>query len=139
MKKYAAVAQEESMGCGIACVASRLGITYQEAIKKSGLSERSYTRGYYCRDLVKILNEFGEKYAFKKVGLRDKELVRANGSIVFAKRGKKYLVGHWLLKTPYGWMDPWINWPSIHPSIAGYHQKFPGEAQWIVYEIKIKT
>ena len=130
------VKQEESMGCGIACVASRIGISYQETRKLFAHPERSSTKGYYCKDLVEVLASRGLKYKFKKVKESNDEIINRVGSIVFAKRGKKYPEGHWLLKTENGWMNSWHNWPGkIEDAISGYNQEFPGTLEWVVYEI----
>ncbi len=134
MVKRKLVTQEEGMGCGLACVASELGISYQRARKTSGGPEGSYTNGYYCEDLVRILNESGRSYIFRKVRREDDSIIQTPGTIVFAKRGRKYPEGHWLLMTSRGWMNPWINWPSINPAKAGYEKRFPGIPEWIVYE-----
>ncbi|MEK6909251.1 MAG: hypothetical protein AABX23_04330 [Nanoarchaeota archaeon] len=135
MRKHRLVAQEEGMGCGLACVASELGITYQEARKLSGRLEKSYTSGYSCLDLVKALNKNGINYTFKRVApARDKAILGREGTIAFSRRSRKYPEGHWLLKTSNGWMNPWINWPSINPAQAGYQREFPGYAEWMVYQ-----
>lgn len=128
------VPQEEGMGCGIACVASALGISYQEARQLSDRPEGSYTTGYNCKDLVKALNKKGRNYTFKKFKVEHTTLMEKTGTIVFVKEGEDDLWGHYLLKTINGWMDCWINWPSITPAKAGYHKELIGNPQWIIYE-----
>lgn len=134
MRKHRLVAQEEYIGCGLACVASELGIRYQTARRLSGRPEGSFTSGYYCEDLVKLLNGMGRNYSFRKVRKGDESILEIPGTIVFAKKGDKYPCGHWLLRTERGWMNPWVNWPSISPAKAGYEKEFPGKPDWMVYE-----
>ncbi len=126
--------QEEGMGCGIACVASALGITYQEARKLSDRPEGSYINGYNCKDLVKMLNKKGKSYSCKKFKSEDTELLKKQGTIVFVKEGEDDIWGHYLVKTSKGWMDSWVNWPSITPAKASYHSELIGEPQWVIYE-----
>lgn len=130
------VAQEEGMGCGIACVASVLGISYQEARKISENPDWSYSKGYGCKDLANILNKKGKNYIYKKFKSDHNSLLKKSGTIVFVKEGYDDLWGHYLLKTDNGWMDCWINWPSINPAKAGYHKELIGEPKWIIYEEK---
>ncbi len=52
----------------------------------------------------------------------------------FVRDGKDDSWGHYLLRTSKGWMNPWINWPSINPARAGYEKEFIGEIEWIIYE-----
>ena len=87
------VPQEEGMGCGIACVASALGISYQEARQLSDRPEGSYTTGYNCKDLVKALNKKGRNYTFKKFKVEHTTLMEKTGTIVFVKEGEDDLWG----------------------------------------------
>lgn len=128
------VAQEEGMGCGIACVASALGISYQEARKLSENPDQSFGKGYSCKDLAKILNKTGKNYIYKKFKLEHSNLLERSGTIVFVKEGNDDLWGHYLLKTGKGWMDCWINWPSINPAKAGYHKNLTGDPKWVIFE-----
>jgi hypothetical protein len=133
---YELITQEESMGCGIACVASRIGEDYQSTRKLFSDSERSLNEGYYCEDLIEALEKKGLKYGFKEIKEGDEGIVNRTGTIVFAKRGDKYPEGHWLLKTEKGWMNSWFNWPSkIKEAVSGYDSEFPGIPEWVVYEI----
>ena len=134
MRKHILVAQEEGMGCGLACVASALGITYQEARKLSNRIEGSYINGYNCKNLVNILNKKGKNYIYKKFKPEHTSLLNNFGTIVFIKEGKDDLWGHYLLKTSRGWMDSWINWPLINPAKPGYQKAISGNVMWIIYE-----
>lgn len=134
MKKRRLVAQEEGIGCGLACVASELGVTYQRARRLSGRPESSYTDGYSCQDLVRILNDNGRNYAFRDVKDGDDQILQRDGTIVYVKDGEDDLLGHYLLKTENGWMDSWANWPNIKPAKAGYCKELPGIPKWVIHE-----
>lgn len=43
-------------------------------------------------------------------------------------------MGHYILRTKKGWMNPWINYPSISPARAGFQKRLPGEVQWILFK-----
>ena len=127
------VTQEDLMGCGIACVAIVLNKSYKSTKRLFDNPEYASTRGYYCPELISVLNKKLENYVFAKVSEKNKKLIDQNGTIVFIERNKKYPTGHHLIKTNKGWMNPWINFPQIKPAKSGFQRKLPGKAQWIVY------
>ena len=133
MKKYKPITQKHPMGCGVACVASLLGLSYSKTFKFFDKNKAS-TNGYYIKDIVLALNEKGLKYTGSKVNNKTRKYVNKNGSIIFIKRSKKYPAGHYLLKTSRGWMNPWINYPEIAPAKSGFNKKIPGDAQWVLYK-----
>ena len=118
------------MGCGVACVASVAGVTYEKALKyfkkKSVL-----TRGCYCRDIVKALDKFGIEYKYKKFARMN--LPTPDGTIVFISHSNKYPEGHYLVRIGKAWMNPWINYPHIVPIKAGFSKRLPGNPRWIIY------
>ena len=61
------ITQEEPAGCGIACVAIVLNESYQSTKKLFDNPEYASTRGYYCRELIKVLNKKRKNYTFLKV------------------------------------------------------------------------
>jgi len=126
------VAQEHTMGCGIACVASAAGVSYEEALSKTE-SALILKRGCYLRELKEALKKLGHNYNYKKYSEKDYDLLKNPGTIVFIRRSTNYPNGHYLLKTKKGWMDPWINCPEIAPAKAGYCKELPGEPQWILF------
>ena len=129
------IAQEESMGCAIACVASLLGISYKESLKLFN-RKNATTPNFYCKDIINKLKKKGLSYRYGKVKSKTKKYINIPRTIVFIKRSNKYPVGHYLLKTEKGLMDPWINIPKINPAKAGFQKKLPGESQWIIYPEK---
>lgn len=128
------ITQEELMGCGIACVAVAIDKSYKSTKKLFDNPEYASTRGYYCRELLNVLNKKFNNYNFIRVNEKNKSLLKHDGVIVFIKRSKKYPAGHYLIKTEMGWMNPWINFPNISPAKSGFQTKLPGEAQWIIYQ-----
>jgi len=126
-----AVVQKHSMSCGLACVASLSGVDYDNVLRVVK-KEFASTRGYYCRELIDALKKLGLSYEYKKVTDRTKSLLQKSGMIVFIARSKKYPAGHYLLHTTKGWMNPWINYPEIAPTKAGFSKRLPGKAQWIL-------
>ncbi len=127
------VVQEHAMGCAIACVASLLGINYSSALKLFRDRERVMLKGTYCRDVCSALFKAGKKYSYAKVNSKTAACLKNPGTIVFIKRSKKYPIGHYLLKTNKGWMNPWINLPMVNPAKAGYSRRLPGKSQWVIY------
>lgn len=128
-----AIAQEDAMGCGLACVASVCGLTYKSAKKKLFRNIGDIRRGFYCRELIKALARAGKVYDFCHVKI-NKRTKFVNGSIVFIRRSKRYPVGHYLLKTSRGWMDPRFNSPQINCVRSAFRKKLPGKAQWVIFE-----
>ena len=111
-----------------------LNKSYKSTKKLFDNPECALTRGYYCRELVKALNKKKKNSTFSKVNEENKSLLKNEGVIVFIKRSKKYPLGHYLIKTKRGWMNPWINFPNISPAKSGFQKNLPGEAQWIIYK-----
>ncbi|MGA2130466.1 MAG: cysteine peptidase family C39 domain-containing protein [Candidatus Pacearchaeota archaeon] len=128
------IMQEHTAGCGIACTASILNINYKKALK---FFNKKYVsrRGYYCNEIVKALNKNGLNYQYVKVNNKTKKFLQKPGTIVFVERSKKYDIGHYVLKTNKGWMNPWVNYPNLNPVNAGFEKKLPGKAQWIIYKV----
>lgn len=128
-----AITQEQGMGCGVACVASLVGLSYKKAMRFFKNKKGASTRGYYCPEICYALKRSGKNYKWKKATKASKPLLQKQGVIVFIKRSKKYPEGHYLLRTANGWMDPWINYPNIKPAKAGIRRKLPGSADYIIF------
>jgi len=123
------------MGCGVACVASLLEISYKNSIKLFN-EKHAPTKGYYLKELINALRKKGLNYKYSKVTDKTKKYLKTQGSIVFIKRSRNYPFGHYLLKTNKGWMNSWINYPKINPAKSGFNKKLPGESQWVLYNLK---
>ena len=127
-----AVAQDEAMGCGVACVASICGLSYKKTKSSLFYDIGDDRAGYLCKDLVKALRRSGRNYAFAHIKKYEKKgSAYENGAIVYIKE-----IDHYLLKTKRGWMDPWVNFPEIGTKIkSGFRKKCPAKPQWIIYPL----
>ncbi|MFH0738203.1 MAG: hypothetical protein V1827_06165 [Candidatus Micrarchaeota archaeon] len=126
-----AVAQEDAMGCGIACVAYVCGLSYRTA--KQGIFEKPQyagTKGYACRDLVRALAKADNSFGWSSI---KHDIAIPISSIVFTARSEQYPAGHYLVKTRMGWMDPWINYPRLKAVRGGFRKRLPGRAAYLVY------
>ena len=130
------VPQEHSMGCAVACVASLLQISYQDALKSFSNREHAWTRGFYCRDIVEALQKSGLKYGYTKFEpLLHVGLLFKVGTIAFVGPCEKYPSGHFLLRAATGWMNPWKNFPLMIPIESGIVENLPGEPTYIVHPV----
>lgn len=132
-----AVRQEDSFGCGLACVASVTNNSYKEARRKYFRDiGRVKTFGLLCRDLVKGLELADRKYDYKHI--KRSERFREN-TIVFIRRSKRYPSGHYLVKTSKGWMDPWINFSlrniDVRRAKAGFRKRLPDKPIYAVFPV----
>jgi hypothetical protein len=128
------VKQEDGLGCAVACIAFVLNIPYSEALKLFEDGERRVKEeaNFYCPEIVKILNEKGLNYSWKKLNKENIKVVSNNLSIVFIKRSEKYPFGHFLTSYQGKWMDPWINLPNSDID-AGFRDQLPGEPTYAIY------
>ena len=126
MAKYRLVKQLDEWGCGVACVASLLGISYKKAkvalIDIKGNEIDGKPCGLSLRALSKLIPNHIAIY--KSVGDINRWPI---GAIVFlsAKSGRYAGSGHYILKTPAGWMDPWANSENL-PRQAKFRARLPG-------------
>jgi hypothetical protein len=103
MKRFRPVAQQDEWGCGVACVASVLGISYADAVARLGLKRGGNGTGPTSAALRRVLNE-----AFKDTGLAyelDRPFIGdpdglETGAIVSLASGRC------LMRAADGWMDP---------------------------------
>ncbi len=132
LNKIRCVTQEHGLGCGVACVADLLGITYVEALKLFKRPQNAWTRGFCCRELVEALENAGVQSEFKTIRNRSDKLLRAPGTIVFTQFSKANPYGHYLIRVPGGWMNPWVNFPIIAPAKSGIVRRLPARASYAV-------
>lgn len=125
------VAQEQSMGCGVACVASKFDISYKKALNLFDNKQNSVDAGYMMNDLANAMLK-KRKSTFKIIKAKN-NMRTTIGDIVFISWPEPH--GHYLLKTKQGWMNSWINHPNITPAKAGYQKKIKGKILWILREI----
>lgn len=131
-----AVTQEHISGCAIACVAALLGISYKRALKLFTHPEYAISRGYYRKEIVQALSKAGKNYGYRKVTAKNRHLIRMDGAIVFLKTGKKYPIGHYVVRLKGRWMDPWLNHLIINPAKGGFRKRLPEKAQWVIYPVE---
>ena len=138
MKQYDLVSQEDEWGCGAACVASLLGITYREAKKLvediKGRSVNARPRGLELHHIALALQDEGVKV----IADWDPAAHHPNGSIVCIGGESLYKYEHYILKTPHGWMDPWYNLDPEN-KVARYRQGYPAESEFLVALIPVNT
>ena len=137
MKK--SVAQKDLSGCGAACVAWILDISYDSALLlfKNGRKYAKF-RGFTCKEIEQALQKRNLRYQHRYIGNKGIKPIE-NNSIVFIKRSKRYPLGHYLVKTNSGWMNPWINFPNIQEIKSGFRRKLPGKPIYIVFRAEQKT
>jgi hypothetical protein len=132
--KYPSVTQEHGMGCGLACLAYILGLSYQKVWKIIGNPQNAWKRGYFCSELIKVLRSFRMPYKYKKIKSLEEEILKVPNTIVFIEKSSQYPMGHFLVRTAHGsWMNPWINFPKIAPAKSGFQRKLPGHPIYAIY------
>lgn len=128
------VTQEDPLGCGVACVAYILTISYQEALQLFK-ENKVVTRGYTCKDICAALKKGGKDYVTTYVGKKN-TMTYKNLSIVYIKKSATHKHGHYLCKTNKGFMDPFVNLTQTQgdymQAIGGFVPKLSGK---VVYEI----
>ncbi len=130
------VPQKHPMGCGVACVAYALKISYDEAIQNFAQPQNAWSDGYSCKAIVAALKKGGLHYKFKKAFLpKDKELLEREQTIVFTNYEGQYPYGHYLVRGKKGWMNPWVNCPIMIPVKAKIVKDLPAKPLWIFYQI----
>lgn len=108
MRDFHEVPQKHMWGCGIACVASRLGISYEyakerlEKIKGKGIN--AYPHGLDLDPIVHVLRRSRIKVVADWYAKSF-----PTGTIAYISGERPYKDGHYVLKVDGGWMDPWIN------------------------------
>lgn len=131
------VPQEDPMGCGVACVANRLDISYSNAMELFEYPEFARTIGYRCKYVVEALQKADEDVKLKHIR-RDQPLPNLpSGSIVLLEKSDKYPQQHYLLKVDQGWVDPWINIHTdsrIEHAKPGIRSKLPGRAYYAIVD-----
>lgn len=124
-KKYRLMTQLGEWTCGVACVSSALGISYRDALtrleKYKGAKIGSRPHGLEPYPIISVLRDAGLEVT-EQSGHREWPL----GTIAFLSEdwGKYKGGGHYLLKTPGAWMDPWFNFPD-KPRRAAYRERLP--------------
>ena len=128
------ITQEFDYGCGIACLAFALGITYKQAEARLGKAQSSSNR-FWVKDLQGALNSNGLAYSRNYVTTRIHPRIYEEGAIVLIRRSSVYPAGHYLIRHQGTWMDPWINLPTnrdILQATSGFRTELPGHAMYVL-------
>ena len=129
------ITQEFDYGCGIACFAFALQITYKQAETLLGAKQAASTR-FWVKDLTAALSNAGKIYHAKYVKLRLRKDIYDEGTIVLIRRSKHYPAGHYLIRHGNQWMDPWINLPfnkDINKAQSGFRKRLPGSPMYALF------
>lgn len=128
MKKYRVVTQKTPGGCGVACLASLLGKSFEtvllELIEMTGRSNLGKF-GIKIEDIKKYLSKKGIYYSRRKPTPLNLENIPI-GSIALVKytvSDTLYKDTHYLLKCPRGWMESWGNFRMNNPTKAFYRKR----------------
>ncbi len=129
-----AVPQQHPLGCAVACVATRCGLSYPDAFALFSHPEHAWTRGYYCNEVVDALAKAGWKYSFAKFkpSLHERKLTMS-GTIIFVEPCQSYPAGHFFVRAPQGWMNPWANFPLMNDIQAEFQEALPGNISYIIF------
>lgn len=132
------IKQEDEFGCGIACVANLLKITYRQSLGlfSCGIS-KAKNRGFLCSEICELLNKRNKSFDYKYIKSKLRSRIYKSGTIIFIKISKKYPSGHYLLRANDGWIDPWANFlkdGNIKRAKAGIRKRLPGKAIYFIQE-----
>lgn len=131
------IPQKDSMGCGVACVANRVGINYDEALALFKYPDYAKTTGYKCKYIVQALQNAGINARLKHIRREQPLSDLPVGTIIFLERSARYPHQHYLLKVEDGWLDPWVNMHqdiSMKQAKAGVRSELPGRAYYAIGE-----
>ena len=132
------IVQLDRYGCGVACVAFVMNVSYGEArlLFNAEKVEKART---YCFDITRALSEKNIVYKYSKLTNDNINLLNKNGVIVFVRKNKLvYLVGHYLVRHNRKWMDPWSNRITsneITKAKSDFINKLRDVPTWVIYPI----
>lgn len=128
------ITQEFDYGCGIACYAFALGISYKKAAKQLG-EQQAQSNRFWVKDLREALNKSGLSYISLHCKPQQDNPAYSEGTIVLIRRSKIYPTGHYFIRHNNQWMDPWVNLPTnndIRMAKSGYRKELPGIPMYII-------
>lgn len=126
------ITQEFDYGCGIACFAFALDMTYQQAARQLGETQANSTR-FRVKDFTVALNNSGKHYIAKYMKPPMMRKIYEEGTIVLIRRSNQYPTGHYLIHHKGHWMDPWINLTTdndINHAKSGFRKRLPGKPMY---------
>ena len=83
------ITQEFDYGCGIACFAFALDVTYKQAANQLGELQANSTR-FWIKDFTAALNNSGKNYVAKHMKPPTVKKIYKEGTIVLIRRSKQY-------------------------------------------------
>ncbi len=129
------ITQEFDFGCGIACFAFVMEVSYKKATEMLG-KDQSLSNRFWVKDLVYALNTSGKSYNLKHIKPRSININYREGTIVLIRRSSIYSSGHYLVRYQKMWMDPWINFAAnknIISAKSGYRKRLPGKPMYAIF------
>jgi hypothetical protein len=123
-KPFRLVPQEDEHGCGIACVASILGVDY--GVARAWLGGRPSKKGLFASTLCKVVERqkrrVGQQVRYQRRSWKTVERWALKVGTLAMVRAHD----HFIVWTNKGWMDPWSNnWRC--PPKATYRRKSAGK------------
>ncbi len=76
---------------------------------------------------------FNQNKKYKGKHVESTKYSRKVDSITLVAKSSTYPSGHYLLRVKEGWVDPWIEFPSIDNVKAGIRKKLPGDPWYVLY------
>lgn len=129
------VVQEDDFGCGVACVANLLSISYQSSLELFEKKEYAKFKGFWPKDIVTALQKTGVYSNYRYVKPKTRSRIYNMGTIVFLAKSRKYPCNHYILCTNQGWLDPWINLPQT-PRKVGIRKRLPGRPIYAIFLVE---
>lgn len=129
------VHQEDDFGCGVACVANRLQISYGQALRLFDNPAAARDKGYACKYIVRALRNAGVEAKLKHISVHKKRPTFEPDDIVFLAKSERYPFQHYLIRTDQGWIDPWINMhtdKNVINARAGIRKILPGRPYYYI-------
>lgn len=93
MRLKISIYQEDELGCAVACLAFLTNKSHQEVIGELN-PQVVRKRGVYCKEIVNYLNNLGYQTSYHYPNSKWKNKIYKHKTIVFIKRNKKYIFGH---------------------------------------------
>jgi len=135
-----AIKQKHSSGCGVACTAHILGLSYNKTLSLfKNKKNKAKSEGFLCREIIQVLNRDNKKYQYKYIKKGIKKKIYQDGVIVYIRKSKKYPAGHYLCRTNNYWMDSWINFQysqDIKKAKAGFRKRLSDRPIYAILPVK---
>lgn len=126
------IVQKDDLGCGVACVAMVMNISYSNARSLFIDGDiKAQKTGFVCKEIVAALSKAGLDYEYKYIKPKLIDKLTLPMSIIFIKKSKLFPHGHYVVRTDNGWIDPWI-YTSPDGKVAGIRKELPETPIYII-------